>query len=125
MTVRCGVAVSVAPASKVTCTIFGALSYEAIVIIVCSGEHLMGDVFESSEKPLLQIFIQAPQSIAQLHVICDNQYVYTAQPNKSQFELQYTDTTVEPGTSCYHYVRVQQTDGNLAWASPMWITYRP
>ena len=29
------------------------------------------------------------------------------------------------GKTSYYYVRVEQADGNLAWASPLWITYKP
>jgi len=25
----------------------------------------------------------------------------------------------------YYYVRGEQADGELVWASPMWITYKP
>jgi hypothetical protein len=32
---------------------------------------------------------------------------------------------IPAGRTSYYYVRVEQADGNLAWASPMWITYRP
>jgi len=39
--------------------------------------------------------------------------------------LHYTDMDAKQGKSSYYYVRVEQADGNLAWASPMWITYQP
>jgi hypothetical protein len=29
------------------------------------------------------------------------------------------------GQTSYYYVRIEQQDGNLAWASPMWVTYKP
>jgi hypothetical protein len=29
------------------------------------------------------------------------------------------------GKECNYYVRIEQADGNLAWASPMWITHKP
>ena len=35
------------------------------------------------------------------------------------------DTAAQPGKTSYYYVRLEQDDGNLAWASPMWITYKP
>ena len=96
-----------------------------IVLIVHSGEHLMGDVFETADRPSLQVSVDAAKSIAQLDVIRNNRYVYSTQPNKSQFEVRYIDTTAKPGESYYYYVRVQQKDGSLAWASPMWITFKP
>jgi hypothetical protein len=37
--------------------------------------------------------------------------------------FRFVDDTAKPGESHYYYVRVEQTDGNLAWGSPVWITY--
>jgi len=94
-----------------------------IVLIVRSGEHLMGDVFQTTSQPRLQISVHAAKPIAKLHVIRNNVYAFTTKPGQAQFELSYTDTDARPGQSNYYYVRVEQTDGNLAWASPLWITY--
>ena len=63
-------------------------------------------------------------SVAKVSIICNNKYVYTDAPKKAEVKLQYTDMEPEPGKTSFYYVRIEQTDGNLAWASPMWITYR-
>jgi len=39
--------------------------------------------------------------------------------------LKYVDMEAKPGKTSYYYVRLEQKDGNLAWASPLWITYKP
>ena len=36
----------------------------------------------------------------------------------------FRDTNAEAGSS-YYYVRIQQEDGQMAWASPIWVDYRP
>ena len=46
-----------------------------ILLIVRSGEWLMGDVFETSELPALEMFVHAVKPIAKLHVIRNNEYV--------------------------------------------------
>jgi hypothetical protein len=51
--------------------------------------------------------------------------VFSSEPNQRQIALDFTDDNAQPGQSHYYYVRIQQADGNLAWASPMWITYKP
>ena len=63
--------------------------------------------------------------IAKLHVIRDNKYVYTSEPKEREVKLRYSDMTASAGKTSYYYVRIEQSDGNLAWASPMWITYKP
>mgnify|MGYP000241753433 CR=1 FL=1 len=96
-----------------------------ILLIVRSGEHLMGDMFESSDRPTLDIYAYGTANIAQVHIIRDNRYVYSAKPNQREIRLQYTDMQPEAGKTHYYYVRIEQSDGNLGWASPIWITYRP
>jgi hypothetical protein len=39
--------------------------------------------------------------------------------------FRYTDMEAKAGETRFYYVRVEQADGNLAWASPLWITYKP
>jgi hypothetical protein len=77
-------------------------------------------------RPSLQIVAQGPSPIARVHVIRDNAYAFSTEPKDRAVSLTYTDddADLKPGTH-YYYVRVQQADGNLAWASPMWITYKP
>lgn len=95
-----------------------------ILLVVRSGEHLMGDEFETSDKPSISIEVEGTAPVAKLHVVRDNKYVYTAEPNERKVRRTFTDSDVKPGQSSYYYVRVEQADGNLAWASPMWITYK-
>ena len=53
----------------------------------------------------------------------DNKVVHTDSPNRAQVDFDWQDNDAHPGTS-YYYVRLEQADGQLAWASPMWIRYR-
>ncbi|GIW78765.1 MAG: hypothetical protein KatS3mg105_0572 [Gemmatales bacterium] len=93
-----------------------------IILVVRSGDHMMGDEFETDKRPALDIHVIGTQPIKEVHVIRNNKYVYTAKPKKSEVKLHYVDMDATPGVS-YYYVRIQQTDGNIAWASPMWIKY--
>jgi hypothetical protein len=96
-----------------------------ILLEVRSGEHLMGDAFTTDRRPTLQIRVHGTGPVAKVHIIRDNQYVYLAEPKKAEVTLRYTDMDARKGKPSYYYVRVEQADGNLAWASPMWITYKP
>jgi hypothetical protein len=97
-----------------------------IILDVRSGDHLMGDAFETGRRPTLEIAAHGTSPVAKLHVIRDNKYVFSTEPNDRTVKLKYTDDDqdLKPGTH-YYYVRIQQADGNLAWASPLWITYKP
>ncbi len=96
-----------------------------IVLDVRSGEHLMGDSFTTAKRPALEIQVQGTAPIAKVHVIRDNKYVYSTEPKQREAKLRFTDMEAQAGKTSYYYVRIEQADGNLAWASPMWITYQP
>jgi hypothetical protein len=36
--------------------------------------------------------------------------------------FEYVDREAPPGEHWY-YVRIEQSDGELAWSSPIWVTY--
>ncbi len=92
-----------------------------IILDVRSGDHLQGDIFTASGKPRLEIRVEGTAPIAKVEVIRDNQFVFSNQPGKPSVELKYEDSDPKSGES-YYYVRVQQSDGQMAWSSPMWIS---
>jgi hypothetical protein len=98
-----------------------------ILLDVRSGDHMMGDTFTSAERPALQIKAFGSAPVARLHVIRNNKYVFSTEPKAREVSLHYSDddAKLRPGATYYYYVRVEQADGNLAWASPLWITYKP
>ena len=96
-----------------------------IILIVRSGDHLMGDEFETDERPTLTIEAHGTAPIAKLHIVRDNKYLDTSEPGECEVKRTFTDMDAQPGKTSYYYVRIEQDDGNLAWASPMWITYKP
>ena len=79
----------------------------------------MGDTFATKEKPDLQVVVKGTAPVAKLHVVRDNKYVLSTEPNARDVTFRYTDDDARPGESHYYYVRVEQADGNLAWGSPV------
>ena len=93
-----------------------------ILLDVRSGDHMMGDTFTSVGKPRLAITVKGTAPVARVHVIRDNKYVLSTEPNAKDVTLTYTDDDARAGDGHYYYVRVEQADGNLAWGSPTWIS---
>lgn len=91
-------------------------------------EHFMGEEFETKALPRLRIHVEGTAPLAQVHVIRlsegEFQFVDTQRPGKPEFEYVYREQNLVPGLHMY-YVRVEQEDGQLAWASPVWVRYRP
>ena len=57
-------------------------------------------------------------------MIKNNQSVYTVGPGKREVSFAYRDVGAQPGDS-YYYLRVQQEDGQMAWVTPIWMSYQP
>jgi hypothetical protein len=96
-----------------------------IVADVRSGQHMMGDVFTTASMPSLQVKLAGTAKFARVHIIRDNAYVYSTQPGTSQVQFSWVDNAAATGKPSYYYVRGEQEDGQIVWASPMWITYSP
>jgi len=57
-------------------------------------------------------------------VIKDQTFAYTKQGTGSEEKFDFTDNALTPGTH-YYYVRVWQENEQIAWSSPVWVTYVP
>ena len=89
-------------------------------IRTAEGTFLMGDITNSKSQPKLQVNVLGTAPIKQIDVIKNNQYVYKINPGQKTAHFEYADTAIAPGEN-YYYVRAEQTDGQLAWSSPIWI----
>lgn len=89
-----------------------------------SGGHIMGDVFTTA-IPRFEVKLTGTAAFARVHVIENNQYVYSAEPKSWQVSFSWTDNSPVPGERAYYYIRGEQEDGEIVWISPMWVTYTP
>ena len=94
-----------------------------ILADVRSGGHVMGDAFSSAAKPVIEVKLAGKAAFARVQVIKDNKYVYSVEPKKADVSFTWRDNDPAPGKTSYYYVRGDQEDGEIVWASPMWITY--
>jgi hypothetical protein len=96
-----------------------------ILLDVRMGDHLMGDRFEldGGTKPKLAVRIHGTAPIQRVDVIKDFVYAYSMEPKQPVVQFEWTDHDPQPGLSWY-YVRVLQTDTQVAWASPIWVQVR-
>jgi hypothetical protein len=89
----------------------------------CEG-HFMGEEFSTSEAPAISVKLAGTGDFAKVHIIKDGEYVYSIEPKKRNVEFVWKDAAAQKGKTSYYYVRGEQANGELVWASPMWITYR-
>ncbi len=93
-----------------------------ILADVESGSHLMGDEFSTADLPSLSVKLKGTSKFAKVVIIKNDEYVYTTAPNTESVEFTWRDNKPSHATS-YYYVRGEQDNGEIVWASPLWITY--
>ena len=89
-----------------------------------SGEttYMQGDAGAATAMPELRAHIVGTGALKKVVVVRDNQYIYTQEPQGETYDLRYRENQLTPGEH-YYYVRAEQKDGNVAWSSPIWVTY--
>jgi hypothetical protein len=97
-----------------------------IVLDVRMGAHIMGDEFEhrGADKPTLAVRVRGTAPLARVEVIKDFVTVYSVEPKQPTVEFTWSDFAAAAGVSWY-YVRVLQSDTQVAWGSPMWVKIPP
>ena len=102
--------------------VYGATDH--ILAEFISGSHIMGDAFTASAAPSFRIKLVSTAPFGKVHVIKDNKYVYSISPGKATVDFAWRDSAPDAGKTSYYYVRGEQSDGEIVWVSPMWITYQ-
>ncbi len=95
-------------------------STDLIILDFRMDDHLMGDIFTTTSLPRIAVKVFGTAPIKQVDLIKNNTYLLTRNPGTPEYSFQYVDNTLAKGES-YYYIRVQQSDGELAWSSPIWV----
>jgi len=67
--------------------------------------------------------VHGTADIDELAVIRDGETVYSTTPARLDARVAFTDEEPFVGRdACYYYLRVKQRDGEMAWASPVWVS---
>ncbi|MDP6046603.1 MAG: hypothetical protein QGG25_13425, partial [Phycisphaerae bacterium] len=88
----------------------------------CNG-HLLGTVFETTDKPKLKVTVSGIAPLSQVTIVRNEKDLKTFEPNAKEFDAMFTDESPVEGENRY-YIRVVQNDGNMAWATPVWATFK-
>ncbi len=99
-------------------------STDNIVADVRSGDHLPGDEFSSAGPPEISVKLIGSAPFAKVTIVKDGKDVFYIDPKSKEVNFQWREKEPSVGATSYYYVRGEQTDGQLVWTSPMWITIR-
>ncbi len=98
-------------------------STDNIVADVSSGKYMMGDQFSTPSLPSLQVKFTGTAPFSKIYIVKDGKYVYTREPKTAKVDFSWQDMAAQSGKMSYYYVRGEQENGEIVWASPMYITY--
>jgi len=98
---------------------------DKIRLIFRSGDRWMGERFTASALPVFQIEIDGTAPLKSLDVYQDGNVVRRMPIPAGRKSL---STTYRPDKyftgKHYLYIHLIQADGNQAWSSPIWVTYK-
>jgi hypothetical protein len=83
----------------------------------------MGDEFTTSDLPSIKVKLEGTSRFAKVVIVKDGKYVYSTAPNEQHVEFSWRDNQPAKGKISYYYVRGEQDNGEIVWASPFWIKY--
>lgn len=91
--------------------------------VSCNG-HTLGEEFSTTERPTLELFVDGTAALETVTVIRNEAVVYSRHitDDSSTYEGTYRDEQPVVGENRY-YLRVEQTDGNMGWTSPVWVNF--
>ena len=84
-------------------------------------DRMMGDEFTVKGAPTIDIKLIGTMPFAKITIVKDNVEVQVTTPNEKEVHFTWTDPKPEAGKTSYYYIRGEQTNSELVWASPMWI----
>jgi hypothetical protein len=109
---------------------YGSTTY-GLVMDVRSGNHWMGEEFEATSPPPLEIFVRSSRDdtpIRSVEIIGRSKVLHAEgsveKPlNKREVKLNWSDPEwSQLSGEQWYYVRVIQADDEMGWSSPMWVT---
>jgi hypothetical protein len=96
-------------------------STDNIVADFRSGAHFMGEAFTNTGAPVFSAHLWGTAPFARVVVVKDNNIVYSTSGDRVM-SFTWQDPAAQKGNTSYYYVRGVQTDGQIVWVSPMWVT---
>jgi len=86
--------------------------------------HSMGKEFTVSSKETpreIEVEVHACKEIQSIDIVKNNEDIYTKSDLFMDARVEWVDELPIEGTD-YYYVRVTTVDGEMAWASPIWVS---
>jgi hypothetical protein len=105
---------------------FGTTGAQRIEIALSADGFPMGSLYATDSDPVIRATVKGTQPLQQVEVIKNNEVLRAfAGEGRTELSLSFRDDSPPDRPDNWIYLRVRQTDGNLAWSSPIWISILP
>lgn len=85
--------------------------------------HIIGEEFETTEKPTIEVDVNAESELKWIQIVRNNQTIYSYGGEGFRSRFTFVDNEPPAGISFY-YLRVICEDNNMGWSSPIWVDYK-
>jgi hypothetical protein len=93
-----------------------------IILDVRLGGNVMGDEVRGL-KPRFDVVVIGTGPLDRVEVLRNGEVMHVERPGKAEARFTWEDANLLRGEKAsYYYVRVRQQDGQMAWASPIWVS---
>ena len=86
-----------------------------------SGTHFMGESFSTGSPPVFTVRLWGTAPFQNVVMVKDNNIVFSTSGDRV-LSFSWQDPSATKGKTSYYYVRGLQTDGQVVWVSPIWVT---
>jgi len=91
---------------------------ERILVDFRVDGHIMGEEVRLSSPPLLEVLVAGTAPLARVEVIRNGEVILTQQTDARDLSFAWQEEEMHSG---YYYLRVTQSDEEMAWSSPIWV----
>jgi len=105
---------------------FGTTGAQRIELAFSADGFSMGSLYSTDTDPVFEATVKGTGPLQRVEIIKNNEVVYMlGGKGCSDISLRYRDALPPGRPDNWVYLRVTQTDGNMAWSSPVWISILP
>jgi hypothetical protein len=93
---------------------------DKILVEFSMNGKYMGEEAAIAGKPEFRVLIRGTAPLKQIDIIKEGRFIFTTNPRSTTSEFTFRDEEFD-GEESYYYLRVIQTNSQMAWASPIWV----
>jgi len=84
----------------------------------------MGSIISSKSKREIRFAVAGTDVLTKIEIIKNNKVIFSESSDNEFFNSAFSDDSVSERREDFYYLKITQADGELAWASPIWVNNR-